>query len=393
MALEVLIPPLLIRIKTGPGLMFGPYRDYPSANRANPHAEKRGRVMRLVLKRISLGLLLIMFASGILLVSDWDRRTPRNREPAAVSTDRLSSDGLTKKWQLHLIEFSNMAEVEEAEDGLLTGLRESGLLEGRDYEVTIRNAQGDMGTLNSLVDAALTEGADLLIPLSTVALQVTVNRVHDLPIVFTLVANGVVAGAGRSNEDHLPNVTGVFHGSGYDEVMALVREILPAARTVGTLFSSSEANSVFHKENLVKAAQRIGLEVVALPVSVSTEIADAALALMSRKIDVVCQVGSSVIVPGFPSIVQAAERAKLPIFGFQSSFVQAGAVVVLTRDFWDAGREAGDLVVRVMRGESPAAIPFQPVKKTKLIVNLAAAGRSGLTLPTAVIKRADQVIQ
>ncbi len=357
------------------------------------HAERRRRVMRVVLKRISLGLLLIMFTSGILLVSDWDRRNPRNSEPAAVGANRLSSGGLTKKWQLHLIEFSNMAEVEEAEDGLLTGLRESGLLEGRDYEVTIRNAQGDMGTLNSLVDAALTEGADLLIPLSTVALQVTVNRVHDLPIVFTLVANGVVAGAGRSNEDHLPNVTGVFHGSGYDEVMALVREILPAARAVGTLFSLSEANSVFHKENLVKAAQRIGLEVVALPVSVSTEITDAALALMSRKIDAVCQVASSVIVPGFPSIVQAAERAKLPIFGFQSSFVQAGAVVVLTKDFWDAGREAGDLVVRVMRGESPAAIPFQPVKKTKLIVNLAAAGRSGLTLPTAVIKRADQVIQ
>ncbi len=58
--------------------------------------------MRLVLKRISLGLLLIMFASGILLVADWNRRTPRNSEPAAVSTDRLSSDGLTKKWQLHL---------------------------------------------------------------------------------------------------------------------------------------------------------------------------------------------------------------------------------------------------------------------------------------------------
>ena len=353
--------------------------------------------MRLVLKRISLGFLLIMFTSGILLVSDWDRRTPRNSEPAAVGANRLSSGGLTKKWQLHLIEFSNMAEVEEAEEGVLTGLRESGLIEGRDYEVTIRNAQGDIGTLNSLVDAALTEGADLLIPLSTVALQVTVNRVYDLPVVFTLVANGVVAGAGRSNEDHLPNVTGVFHGSGYDEVMALVREILPAARAVGTLFSSSEANSVFHKENLVKAAQRIGLEVVALPVSASTEIADAALALISRKIDAVCQVGSSVIVPGSPSLIQAAEqaaeRAKLPIFGFQSSFVQAGAVVVLTRDFWDAGREAGDLVVRVMRVESPAAIPFEPVRKTKLIVNLAAARRCGLTLPTAVIKRADQVIQ
>ncbi len=120
---------------------------------------------------------------------------------------------------------------------------------------------------------------------------------------------------------------------------------------------------------------------------------DSTQAMISRKIDAVCQVGSSVIVPGFPSIVQAAEQAKLPIFGFQSSFVQAGAVVVLTRDYWDAGRKAEDLVVRVMRGENPAAIPFQPVKKTKLIVNLAAARRCSLTLSTAVIKRADQVIQ
>src|SRR5262249_12679449 len=155
-----------------------------------------------------------------------------------ASTQQVAAP-LAKKWNVNLVEFNNVLDVEEAEHGVMAGLRESGLVEGRDYEVKIRNAQGDMGTVNSLIDAAVSDVADLLIALSTPTLQAALQRARTLPIVFTYVASGVIAGAGRSDEDHLPNVTGVYLGGGYEELLAIVRESFPFVRAMGTLFVPS----------------------------------------------------------------------------------------------------------------------------------------------------------
>ena len=268
------------------------------------------------------------------------------------------------------------------------GLTESGLKEGRDYTVDVRNAQGDMATVNSLVDAAITEGADLLITLSTPTLQAALKRAAGKPIVFTYLANAVAAGAGRSDEDHLPNVTGVYNTAAYAEMLELIRQIRPDVRVLGTLFVPAEVNMVYHREQLNEAARKLDFKVVALAANTSADVADAALALTSQRIDVICQIPGNLTAAAFPSIAAAANKAKLPIFAFQSSQARYGAAVVLARDYGDAGREAGLLAARVMRGENPAKIPFIPYSKTKLVLNTKAARHIGLTLPPAVVKKA-----
>ena len=127
-------------------------------------------------------------------------------------------------------------------------------------------------------------------------------------------------------------------------------------------------------------------------VSSSTEVADAALALCSRNIDAICQIPGNLTAAAFSSIAPAAKRSKLPIFAFQT--VQAsGSVALLARDYLEAGRETGLMAARVMRGENPAQIPFQPLQApSRLIVNREVARWSNLTVPPAVLKRALQVI-
>jgi len=202
----------------------------------------------------------------------------------------------------------------------------------------------------------------------------------------------VIAGAGRSDTDHLPNVTGVYLGGAYADMLAVIHEFFPSVRAMGTLFVPSEANSVFHKDILTEEARKIGFEMVAVAASTSTEVPDAALSLCSRKIDALCQIPGNLTASSFPSIAQAAQRAKLPIFAFQTSQAYAGATVTLARDYADGGREAGLIAARIMRGENPTSIPFQGVKKTRLIVNLEAARSLGLALPPALIKQAEEVI-
>src|SRR5262249_33244575 len=209
---------------------------------------------------------------------------------------------------------------------------------GRDYAITIRNAQGEMGTVNSLIDAALTAGADMLITLSTPTLQVALQRARHLPIVFTYVASGVAAGAGRTDEDHLPNVTGVYLGAAYGEMLTLIRQNFPSIRTMGTLFVPAESNSVLHKDILAEEARKVGIKIVTVAANTSGEVPDAALSLCSQQIDALCQIPGNLTAASFPSISQAAKRTKLPIFAFQSSQAHAGALVVLARDYGDGGR-------------------------------------------------------
>ena len=336
------------------------------------------------MRRLSLGIILIVLASSVLLISDLNQR---KAAPGSV----VAAGDVGKKWKIHFIEFNNVLDVEESEGGILDGLR-SQLVEGRDFEIKIGNAQGDMATLMSVVDAALSDGADMLITMSTPSLQVAMQRARKVPVVFTYVSSAIAAGAGRSYEDHAPNVTGVEMMGAYDQVFALIREFRPSVRRVGTLFVPAEVNMVVNKEKMVEEGLRAGIEVVPVAVSTATEVSDAALAMVSRNIDVVCQIGGNLTAASFGGIAQAARKARLPVFAFQKSQAIGGAAVTLARDYHDAGKAAGLMAVRIMRGESPAKIPFQSFTKTKLLINAAAARAVGLHIPQSVMARNPEMI-
>jgi ABC-type uncharacterized transport system substrate-binding protein len=338
--------------------------------------------MWFVLKRLALGLGLILLAAGVLLISDWGRRAGHGESGMG-----------RKKWHIALIEYVNVIDVEEAEKGFIDGLPAAGLVPGRDFEVSVRNAQGDMSTLNSAVDAAITGGADMLVPLSSPSLQATARKAGTLPVVFTYVADAVAAGVAKSNEDHLPNITGVPSPGAYADVIGYFHQCFPSAHTVGTVFVPAEVNTVFHKDKLTLEARKLGMDVVAVAANTSSEIPDAAMALCGMKIDGLCQVGGNITATGFVSIVRAANRNGLPVFSFLTPQAREGAVLVVGRDYYAGGEQAAGIAARIIRGENPARIPFMPLYKSKLTVNLKAANALGLTIPPDILKRADEVIR
>ena len=216
---------------------------------------------------------------------------------------------------------------------------------------------------------------------------------RNIPVVFTYIANAIVAGAGKSDNDHLPNITGVYMEGAYDDMMAALRECIPSVRVIGTLFVPSEVNTVLHKDKITTAAKKAGIEVITVAANTSSEVSDAAMALCSKKIDVLCQIPGNLTASSFPAIVRAANMAKLPVFAFQSTQAHAGAAIVLARDYYDGGRDAGFIAARVMRGENPEKIPFMPYTKTKLIINIESARKVGLVIPPSLIQRATEVIE
>jgi putative ABC transport system substrate-binding protein len=336
----------------------------------------------IALRRVVLGLAVVIAASAILLLSDLQHRHPVARGANAAN----------HRWKLYFIQLNDVIDVEDAAAGVMEGLRESGLKDGRDFEVKTLNAHGDMATVSALIDAALTGGADMLITFSTPTLQAALRRAQNLPVVYNYVSSGLKAGVGKSNVDHAPNVTGVNLLPANDEAFAILKTYFPAIHRVGTLYCPAETNMVVSKEALDKTAKKLGYEVVYVAADTATDVPNAAAALMGRDIDAVLQLPGNLTASAFGSISDAARQAHIPIVAFQKTQAIGGALIVVARDYRDSGRHAAHMAARIMRGENPARIPLEDFGKTRLIVNLNAARALNITMPPALVRSAKEVM-
>jgi ABC-type uncharacterized transport system substrate-binding protein len=311
---------------------------------------------------------------------------------ATQSASAGTAPPLAKTWKIKVFSYVEAPAIDETVAGIHKGFDEAGLVKGRDYDANFVSAQGDIATASSMVDAASSDGTELIISLTTPMLQACLRRSRGLPVVFTLVANPVLAGAGKSNTEHMPNVAGNFVVSPFERMIRVVRQCMPKARRVGTLFAPAEVNSVFYRDKLVEAGRAAGIEVQAVGVSTASEVADAALSMGTMNIDAICQISDSLSGSTFAPIAQAARKFRLPLFTFNTTHADQGSTIIVARDYYDGGRQAGLMAARVMRGESPARMPFEPVEKEQFIINLDNARKIGLTVPRDLIAQADKVI-
>lgn len=315
----------------------------------------------------------------------------RKAKPAPPAAPAVARP-LSRRWTVRILSYVVSQDAAEAERGLREGLKLAGLVEDRDYQIQTLNAQGDMTNLSGLVDAALADHADLILTISTQALQTAVQRARNTPIVFTMVANPFAAGVGKNDADHLPNVTGAYGANDVRGMMPIIAQVLPSARRLGTLFAPVEINSMYSYELLVEAARDAKFELLSHGVNAGTEILDATHALCDQKLDAICLSNSNLTGASFPAVAQAARQGRVPVFAFMGGTANQGALVVLTRDYYDMGVDAARVAARVMRGEAPAAIPFHASTQSRLLINRVTARSLGIEIPESLLKRADRVI-
>lgn len=298
-----------------------------------------------------------------------------------------------RKWKIHLLHYAESSLVEEFERGLRDEFPQTGLVRGRDFELKVANAQGNMANLVAMVDAARSDNADLILLTSTPTLQAAAQRIKNIPIIFSVVANPMLAGIGSSFEEHAPNITGICTMSDYETMGGVIRECLPGARRMGTLFASGEDSCIYNKDAMAGVLRKANINLVAIPVTSSSEISEAALALASKNVDGFCQVVGNIIDASFAGIARVVRQTKMPLFGFTANQARSGgAAVAVARDYEQSGRDTAQLAARVLHGESPARIPIQLVSKTRLVINLDNAAACGLAIPKSLLDRADEVI-
>ena len=130
-----------------------------------------------------------------------------------------------------------------------------------------------------------------------------------------------------------------------------------------------------------------------LGVAAPNEVLQAAQVLASQGIQAFSRIGDYATASAYESIVKVGEENGIPVFSIDQEDIDRGAPAVIGWDHFEEGYAAGQLAVRVMKGESPADIPFQWPDREWLSVSLKAAETYGVTAPEAVLERADKVIR
>lgn len=268
---------------------------------------------------------------------------------------------------------------------VLAGFQQSLAKQGINLSVEIHALQGNPTKTQDVLADIKKHGARLVVTLGSAATQAAVREVGQLPLLATMIVTA---------DDIKPasNGTAVLLEFPMDIQMQWLRRIVPAATTVGVLFNPKENQSKV--SSALRVAKETGLTLVTQAVDTPRALPDA-LENLSRNVDALWGISDSVVMTPQTAepILLSTLRNKIPLAGLSTSWVKAGALYALDRDYLDIGTQCGEVAGKVLGGASPAALaPIFP-RKVTYSVNLKTAGAMNLELPQDVVRGATQVFQ
>ena len=281
--------------------------------------------------------------------------------------------------------------LDATRDGVVEALKAAGFTPGENLKVEYQSAQGNPATAAQIARQFAGARPDVIVPISTPSAQAVAASTRDIPVVFTAVTDPVGAQLVRNLEKPGANVTGVSDMAPVAEHVALIREIVPSVKRLGVLYNPGEPNSVSLVKALKDEAQKAGLTVVEATVTKSADAQPAARSLVG-KADAVYVPLDNTVVSALESVVAVGQQAKLPVFSADTDSVARGAVASIGFDYRQVGRQTGEVVARILKGEKPGDIPATFAKGTDLFVNPKSAAAMGITIPEAVTKRATKLV-
>lgn len=294
----------------------------------------------------------------------------------------------TKTIKVGIVQIVEHPALDAARKGFIDLLTEQGYVAGKNITYQIQNAQGDMATVNTIAQKFNNEPLDLILAIATPAAQAVANLIKDKPVLITAVTDPVSAGLVESSEHPGTNVTGTTDLQPLEGQFKLARDLLPAAKTVGIIYNTGEANSVIQVKMAKAIAAAQGLKVVEATADTSAAVLQAAQSFAGR-VDFIYVPTDNTVVSAFSSVVKVAEENRIPIIAGEANTVPQGALATVGVDYYRLGRQTAEMALKIIKGEAkPETMPIENQKETELVINEDAAKALGITIPEALREKA-----
>ncbi len=314
---------------------------------------------------------------------------------AATSASGSENSSGGENYTIGISQFAEHGSLDNCREGFLEGLKEEGLEEGKNLTVKVNNAASDMGTAAQIAQSFAADDMDLICAIATPAAQAAYNAAMDkgIPVIYTAVTNPEEAQLADSDGNPVGAVTGTSDQLPVEAQLKMIRELLPEAKTIGILYTTSEANSVYSISQYEKLAGDYGFTLETAGVTSTSEVSLAAADLLD-KVDCLTNLTDNTVVSALPSILDAANKKNIPVFGSEIEQVKIGCLAAEGLDYINLGKETGKMAAKILKGEASAEeMNYELLTDSSLYINQAVADNLGITIPDSMTERAVDVFE
>jgi putative tryptophan/tyrosine transport system substrate-binding protein len=278
------------------------------------------------------------------------------------------------------------------------GMEALGLVEGRDFLLEPRYADGDEGRLPSLATELINSGVAVIVATSQPSIAAAWRVTKTVPVIGRMVDDPVVDGMAQSLARPAGNVTGIYTMT--EEMnpkrLALLKEAVPSISRVGVLMRQDFPSASIAKldwQNVEVAAHQLGVELVSLNVQTSAEVTAAFDATSTQNIGGIITFRNPTVVTYLDLIAAQSRKHRLPAVFDAREYVEAGGLMSYGPNIDETYRQLAGFVSKLLHATSPGTLPIEQPTSFELVINKHAADDIGLSVPQSLLTRADKVIE
>jgi len=298
-----------------------------------------------------------------------------------------------KVWRIGMLETSSMVPNGANLNAFRQGLRELGYVEGRNYVIEYRWAEGRNERFPELATELVRQKVDLIVTRGTPATLAAKKATTTIPVVTTATGAPLLFAASLARP--AGNVTGLtsINTELEGKRVELIREIIPGFARFAYLQNMGNAAVPAAWKELERAAQSLGIQALLLDVRKLEDIGPAFDDARRQRADVLV-VGLDIVIQSHGKLItELAAKHRLPAIYQARDFVENGGLISYGVNYEDSYRRAATYVDKIFKGTKPGDLPVEQPTKFELVINLNTAKALGLMIPRSVLLRADRVIE
>lgn len=253
-------------------------------------------------------------------------------------------------------------------------------------EVSWDSAQGNAALAIQVTQKYLGNNAKVIVAIGTTPAQAALklSKKGNTPVVYASVTDPKAARLSG-------NIAGISNFVALAPQLKMMSQILPGLKKIGVIYNPGEVNSETLLTALRQEAAQQNLEIVAVAAMKTSDVAAAAQQL-SQKVDCIFINNDNTALSAFSCIVKSADACKIPVFASDTDLIDQGAIAVLGPDQYEIGRQAGEMIVALLKGEKAAAdFEVGYPQQVELHLNAAKAKALEIILPPELCKQAKRI--
>ncbi|MDO5563713.1 MAG: ABC transporter substrate-binding protein [Eubacteriales bacterium] len=298
----------------------------------------------------------------------------------------------TKTYVIGIGQFAEHSSLDNCREGFIAGLKNEGFIENENLKVLYDNAQTDGSTAYQIYNNYKNQNVDMAVAIATPMAQAAYSVFKDdnTPIIYTAITDPVLADLASSDKKPLGNITGTSDVLPAEKQLEMIKNILPNAKKIGILYTTSEVNSESSIKLFKEVAPKFGFEIIDVGVSQSNEIPLATDRILGA-VDCLNNITDNTVVASLPLILDKANEKNIPIFGSEIEQVKLGCVGSVGLDYYKLGIQTGQMAAKVLNGENIQNMNFETIIDSDLFLNKGAIEKLNIEVSEEYFKKAKEV--